>query len=58
MWKKLRLGSVELVSENKIRVTDCYQCGDMPNMGKPLCPGDAGIIAGVLDIVCKRDILS
>jgi predicted hydrocarbon binding protein/DNA-binding HxlR family transcriptional regulator len=53
-WKKLKLGNVELVSENKIRVTDCYQCGDMPNMGKPLCPSDAGIIAGVLDTVCGK----
>jgi len=54
LWDKLKLGTVELVSENKIKVTNCYQCGNMPNMGKPLCPSDAGIIAGVLDTVCQK----
>jgi predicted hydrocarbon binding protein len=54
LWGKLKLGTVEIVSENKIKVTDCYQCGDMPDMGKPLCPSDAGIIAGVLDTVCGK----
>jgi predicted hydrocarbon binding protein len=54
LWEKLKLGTVELVSENKIKVTDCYQCGNMPDMGKPLCPSDAGIIAGVLDTICGK----
>lgn len=49
IWKKLNLGTVELADANKIRVKDCYQCGHMPDVGKPLCPSDAGIIAGVLD---------
>lgn len=49
VWKKLNLGTVELADANKIRVKDCYQCGHMPDVGKPLCPSDAGIIAGVLD---------
>lgn len=54
LWEKLKLGTVELVSENKIKVADCYQCGNMPNMGKTLCPSDAGIIAGVLNTVCQK----
>lgn len=49
IWEKLNLGTVELADANKIRVKDCYQCGHMPDVGKPLCPSDAGIIAGVLD---------
>ncbi|MDW7733250.1 MAG: V4R domain-containing protein [Methanolobus sp.] len=49
IWKKLNLGAVELADANRIRVKDCYQCGHMPDVGKPLCPSDAGIIAGVLD---------
>lgn len=49
IWKKLNLGTVELADASKIRVKDCYQCGHMPDVGKPLCPSDAGIIAGVLD---------
>lgn len=49
IWKKLNLGTVEIVGANRIRVKDCYQCGHMPDVGKPLCASDAGIIAGVLD---------
>ncbi len=48
LWKKLKLGRMK-ISQNKIIVKDCYQCKYMPEMGKPLCPSDAGIIAGVLD---------
>lgn len=54
MWEKLKLGTVELIGENKIKVTNCYQCGNMPDMGKPLCPSDAGIIAGVLDKTLRK----
>ena len=54
MWEELKLGKMELVGENIIRVKDCYQCGNMPDMGKPLCSSDAGIIAGVLDTVCGK----
>ncbi len=49
IWEKLSLGTVELAEANRIRVKDCYQCGHMPDVGKPLCSSDAGIIAGVLD---------
>ena len=48
LWKKLKLGRMKF-SQNRIIVKDCYQCKHMPDMGKPLCPSDAGIIAGVLD---------
>ncbi len=51
MWEELKLGTVELMGENKIQVKDCYQCGNMPNIGKLLCSSDAGILAGVLDTI-------
>jgi len=54
IWEDLRLGTIEIKGENLIRVKDCYQCGNMPNMGKTLCSTDAGIIAGVLDTICKQ----
>ena len=54
MWEELKLGKMELVGEHLIKVKECYQCGNMPDMGKPLCPSDAGIIAGVLDTVCGK----
>ncbi|MCZ7398610.1 MAG: hypothetical protein O8C62_02845, partial [Candidatus Methanoperedens sp.] len=54
IWKKLELGTIELAEANKIRVKDCYQCSNMPDVGKPLCPSDAGIIAGVLDKILGK----
>lgn len=54
MWDKLKLGTIEFAGENKIRVKDCYQCEHMPDVGKTLCPSDAGIIAGVLDKTIGR----
>ncbi len=54
IWKKLSLGTVEIVGENTIRVKDCYQCGHMPDVGKTLCASDAGIIAGALDRVTGK----
>jgi len=54
IWKKLGLGTIELAEVNKIRVKDCYQCSNMPDVGKPLCPSDAGIIAGVLDKILAK----
>ena len=53
VWKKLRLGIVEVVGKKEqiitIRVFECYDCAYMPNVGKALCFFDAGIIAGILD---------
>lgn len=52
IWEKLGLGRIEYKKEDnylKIRVFECYQCSNMPNVGKTLCPSDAGTIAGVLD---------
>jgi predicted hydrocarbon binding protein len=46
-WKKL--GRIEIIDANRIKVRDCYQCAHMLDVGKPFCPGEAGIIAGILD---------
>ncbi len=54
IWNKLKLGKVEQIEKNKIRVKECYQCSKMPDIGKPLCPSDAGIIAGILDTVLGK----
>lgn len=55
IWKNLGLGTIEIAGTHRIRVTDCYQCSHMPDVGRPLCPSDAGIIAGVLDKTLGRD---
>ncbi|MEF9427465.1 MAG: hypothetical protein L0956_09995, partial [Candidatus Mariimomonas ferrooxydans] len=54
IWNELKLGKVEQTGKNTIRVKDCYQCHKMPDVGKPLCPSDEGIIAGILDTVLMK----
>ncbi|KCZ70872.1 putative hydrocarbon binding protein (contains V4R domain) [Candidatus Methanoperedens nitroreducens] len=54
IWSELKLGKVEQIGKDRIRVRDCYQCHKMPDVGKPLCPSDEGIIAGILDTVLGK----
>ena len=53
IWEVLKLGYVSIVEKSdemaKISVIECYDCMDLPNIGKPLCFFDTGIIAGVFD---------
>ena len=54
IWSNLNLGKVEMIGQNMIRVRDCYQCHNMPDVGTTLCPTDEGIIAGILDTVLGK----
>lgn len=52
LWEDLNLGRLEVeeVGETtSVVISDCYQCTEMPNLGKPLCASDEGIITGVLE---------
>lgn len=48
-WKEHKLGDMKIIKESNpaILVTECYNCGRMPNVGKTLCSMDEGIIEGV-----------
>lgn len=52
-WEKHELGRVEVVEmgENHatIRVYDCYDCANMPNIGETICHLDEGILTGILE---------
>ncbi|RZN61465.1 V4R domain-containing protein [Methanonatronarchaeum sp. AMET6-2] len=47
-WKKHNLGHIE-IQKNTITVKDCFDCSDMPNVGKTLCSLDEGIIEGIIE---------
>ncbi len=53
VWKDLSLGEMEILRVEPdsavARVKECYQCANFPNVGRPLCPLDEGIIAGILE---------
>lgn len=48
-WEKHRLGRVEVVSLDPVTlfVYDCFECGDLPNIGRPACAFDAGVLSAV-----------
>ena len=52
-WEKHELGRVEVVEmgENHatIRVYDCYDCVNMPNIGETICHLDEGMLTGILE---------
>jgi uncharacterized protein len=41
-----------------IRVYECIECADLPNIGKPLCYFEAGIITGVFKEITKKDVIA
>ncbi len=56
-WKKHKLGEMNVKKGKKteITVTNCYQCGKMPDVGKTLCSLDEGIIEGIFSSKLKRE---
>ncbi len=40
-----------------IRVYECIECADLPNIGKPLCFFEAGILMGVFKEFTKQDVV-
>lgn len=52
LWEGLNLGRMEVEEVGdvtRVMINDCYQCMEMPDLGRPLCASDEGIIAGVLE---------
>ncbi len=48
-WTESNLGTIEVesISPLVIRVYDCFECGDLPELGRPACAFDAGILRAV-----------
>lgn len=55
-WETHKLGHLEVFSKTPITlvVTGCYECGMMPNVGKPLCAQDEGILEAVFESKFKK----
>lgn len=47
-WRSTGLGKVE-ISESYITIKDCFDCGDMPEVGHTLCSLDEGMIEGIYE---------
>jgi len=46
-WEEHRLGRIELLSQDPIRfsVYDCFECVDLPQLGRPACSFDSGFLS-------------
>ncbi|MDG6249661.1 V4R domain-containing protein [Methanocalculus sp.] len=46
-WDQHRLGRMEILSQDPIRfsVYDCFECVDLPQLGKPACSFDSGLLS-------------
>lgn len=59
-WKEHNLG--QLVVENRSPITlivyDCFECDDLPHLGRPACAFDAGILEAIFSGYFKADHLA
>jgi predicted hydrocarbon binding protein len=57
-FKELGVGILSVVSEDplKFRVRECIDCAGLPNLGKPICYFEAGIIAGCLESILDKKV--
>ncbi len=48
-WEKNNLGRLEVESSTPLvlRVYDCFECGDLPDLGRPACAFDSGVLEAV-----------
>ncbi|EHP89138.1 DUF2507 domain-containing protein [Methanotorris formicicus] len=57
-FKAYNIGILEIVDENplKIRIYECIDCSGLPNIGKPVCFFEAGLIAGMLENILGKSV--
>ncbi|WGI18044.1 V4R domain-containing protein [Methanonatronarchaeum sp. AMET-Sl] len=54
-WQKHQLGQIQ-IQKNTITIKDCFDCSDMPEIGRPLCSLDEGIIEGIINTKTQNNI--
>ena len=61
-----KMGIVDIFDEKEkdgkmimeIRVYECIECADLPNIGKPLCFFEAGVLTGIFKELTKKDVIA
>lgn len=50
-WGQNQLGAVKIINQSPLTllVEDCFDCGGMPDVGKPLCSLDEGMLEAILE---------
>lgn len=53
LFHKEKLNGMEILD---VRVYECIECACLPNMGKPACYFEAGMITGILAEMTKKEV--
>ncbi len=48
-WETTGLGSIKIDDEGHLVIEECFDCGDMPDVGETLCSLDEGLIEGIIE---------
>ncbi|MCK9580758.1 MAG: ArsR family transcriptional regulator [Methanoregula sp.] len=56
-WQKHKLGTLEVESlaPLTLKAYDCFECGDLPQLGRPACAFDSGILEVVFSEHFKKE---
>jgi hypothetical protein len=56
-WKEHGLGTIEVLEREPLTfiVTDCYECANMPDVGRTLCAFDEGILEAIFYTRLKQE---
>lgn len=60
-WDKHDLGTVEVVKNEfplQIRVHDCFECADVPEIGRCFCSFDEGVLEGIISRATNTDVFT
>lgn len=51
LWSDYRLGTMEIESRSPLAIVvlDCFECSELPVLGRPVCAFDRGVLRAVLE---------
>lgn len=57
-WESKQLGQIEIqkLDPLTIRVYDCFECKDLPEIGEPACSFDSGVLDAIFSKHFQRDV--
>jgi hypothetical protein len=57
-WENKQLGQVEVTKHNPLTICvyDCFECKDLPEIGKPACSFDSGVLDSIFSRYFNRHI--
>ncbi|NYT17545.1 MAG: ArsR family transcriptional regulator [Methanomicrobiales archaeon] len=60
IWRKNRLGTIDLEQLNPLtlRISDCFECIDLPISGKPACAFDSGVLSSLFSSFYENQMIT